>query len=698
MSVQQPPAPDSDAYELADPVSGSTDERLLPAPRRPAVPPGPTLSATAPPPAATPEPEKTQPEPQQPQPPAEQPKKPRKRGPRWDVPSWGVSLLVHAAVLVLLTFGVSQSGAVQDLAAQLDTALIDPETAKDQAEELVHIYNDPTDAERTDATVDNLSLAGSGGAPTATPVIRSSTAQVSESTSLAGLVKVAPPTPSSALLPTPAALNRDLGGRIGGDVTRGTTGYDEALDQLANEILRHLEKARVTVLWMFDESNSMKDDQATIRDKFDRVTNQLDLHVPADRKAAGDLEHAIIGFGEKMDFENSRPTADLGRIRKTISALPEDSSGKEYTMAALGNALGHYAKAIDSARKVLLVLVTDESGDDGDLVEQARAELVNRGVILYVLGRQAMFGFERVHLRYIDPVTKDTYWPTIRRGPETPGLELLQYDGLWQDRIDEQPSGLAPYELARLVEETGGIYFLLPNEEELRNRPRGEKAYPIATLKEYVPDYGSRPEYSKSVMESDLRRTLVQMVLQAKQDRFGFRRHYSVLGPELIQQMGEELPRVDLQLQSLAAFEKRLRELEPARDAEVDRRWQANYDIMLAQVVAYQVKAYEYRACLKEMIALGRQDKLIPKNPPIPGKRRTEWVIDHARDPRAPKEETQKYYAEAEALLKRVVERHADTPWADLAQTILDRGLSCGWGEWSVHPDYDERAKLVPNY
>ena len=35
---------------------------------------------------------------------------------------------------------------------------------------------------------------------------------------------------------------------------------------------------------------------------------------------------------------------------------------------------------------------------------------------------------------------------------------------------------------------------------------------------------------------------------------------------------------------------------------------------------------------------------------------------------------------------------------ADLAQTTLNRGLGCDWGEWSVHPDYDKRAELVPKY
>ena len=42
------------------------------------------------------------------------------------------------------------------------------------------------------------------------------------------------------------------------------------------------------------------------------------------------------------------------------------------------------------------------------------------------------------------------------------------------ERWDEQPSGFAPYELARMAKDTGGIYFLLPSEENMRVRPARE--------------------------------------------------------------------------------------------------------------------------------------------------------------------------------------------------------------------------------
>ena len=92
---------------------------------------------------------------------------------------------------------------------------------------------------------------------------------------------------------------------------------------------------------------------------------------------------------------------------------------------------------------MLLILVTDESGDDGADVEEARQALKKYKVPLYVIGRQSLFGYQFAHHRYDDPVTKDVYHPVIHRGPETADVEIYQWDGLY-DRWDEQPSGFAP--------------------------------------------------------------------------------------------------------------------------------------------------------------------------------------------------------------------------------------------------------------
>ena len=141
-------------------------------------------------------------------------------------------------------------------------------------------------------------------------------------------------------------------------------------------------------------------------------------------------------------------------------------------MGAIQEVIGRYAGLIRKDRRLLIVLVTDESGDDGGKIEEARQAAVSRGVPIYVIGRQSLFGYDRAHLRYIDPVTKDEYWPAVRRGPETADIEMLQWDGL-HVRWDEQPSGFAPYELARLPRPPSAC-ISAPQRGELAAPPQGE--------------------------------------------------------------------------------------------------------------------------------------------------------------------------------------------------------------------------------
>jgi hypothetical protein len=626
----------------------------------------------------------------------------RRRKRKWiyDLPAWAVSLIAHLSMLSVLALA-TMAPQIQRLATQIDAAPLDPKLSGEQAEEMLHVLAEPTGVSSDQAVVafpSSTPGAGTGlgtgtGAPSATPSV-SGGRGVGER-SLPN-VKVVPNLSPSALMPR--ALTRDLGGggQIAGEVTRETGTIGEALDQLAREILRHLAAHKLVVVWMFDESGSMKDDQQAIKEKFDRVASELKLNVPDDKKSANALTHVIVGFGEGLNPVAGQPTADIDSIGRAIDRIPVDETGVENTCQALQRVVGQYGKFISSKenRRVVIVLVTDESGDDGSSVEEARQALVSRNVPLYVIGRQSLFGYSTAHLLYVDPVTKDHYWPGIRRGPETAGIECLQWDGL-HDRWDEQPSGFAPYELARLVKDTGGIYFLLPSEENMRVRQR-EKKYKMSTLKEYVPDYKSRGEYLKERNASEFRRSLFAIIEGTRE--FPFRRHFPVDYAALEQAILQEYPVVEQRLGLLLEVEQKLRSLAKHREREPDKRWQAHYDLMLAQVVTYQIKAYEYRACLKEMVALAQKGQLRPGRAPVPGQLVVEWVLDHSHDRKAPKGETEKKYAEAESLLKAVIAKHPSTPWSDLAQDEIDRGFGVQRNEWHHNPKYDERAQLVPKY
>src|SRR5262249_11289085 len=152
---------------------------------------------------------------------------------------------------------------------------------------------------------------------------------------------------------------------------------------------------------------------------------------------------------------------------------------------------------------------------------------------------------------------KDVYHPVIRRGPETADVELYQWDGLF-DRWDEQPSGFAPYELARLTRDSRGIYFVLPSEEFMRVRHR-EQAYSITQLKEYRPEYDNRLTYIEKRNSSPLRQSLYAIVMEGKQ--FLYRRGFPIESPELVKAALEEGEKAALKLDALLRIQNRLEEL-----------------------------------------------------------------------------------------------------------------------------------------
>src|SRR5262249_22798721 len=149
---------------------------------------------------------------------------------------------------------------------------------------------------------------------------------------------------------------------------------------------------------------------------------------------------------------------------------------------------------------------------------------------------------------------------------------------------------------------------------------------------------------------------------------FGFDTHFPIDREQMVPKAIEWGERATVNLAKLVEIEKKLRSLAKLREREPEKRWQAAYDLMLAQIVASQLKAFEYRACLQEMVQLAQAGRM-PKPSKMPSADLiVVWDLIHSHEPKAPKTLTAKYYAEAERLLKQVIVRHPKTPWADLAQ------------------------------
>ncbi|WP_165234460.1 vWA domain-containing protein [Aquisphaera insulae] len=700
------------AYRVGDAVIPSNSMNpaptaTVPASQTPATPPEAAAPASASAPAPAPAADAP------PKGPKLRPRKKKRILLRHLLPAWTVSLLVHVGVLAALAAATFSAQDAIRKPTNFDSALAGYRNGE---REETPILADPSSVPREQAVGDEhggsappevlemadggseddggggavVAAAFGGGVPSATPRFKGAGKKsVNEGNSLGGVSIEGIRRSPLNLLPVAPAADLYGGGGIGGDPVFDVKEIGTALDQLAREILRHLKDHKLTVVWLFDESISMQDDQKTILEKFDRVSSELKKNIDPGKKSAGALNHAVVGFGVETEFVLKKPTLDIDEIGRAIKKLRTDMTGVENTMKAIRETVDAFSGMIGKDRKMLLILVTDESGDDGADVEEARQILKKYKVPLYVIGRQSLFGYPFAHHRYVDKVTKDVYHPLIRRGPETADVEIFQWDGLY-DRWDEQPSGFAPWELARLTKDSGGIYFLLPSEEFMRVRQR-EQAYSIVQLREFMPEYDNRMDYVQHRTASELRRTLYQIVTETKS--FTYERNFSTDPAELARVAAQEGDKATVKLNALIEVQKVLDRLKPLRDRETSRRWQAHYDLILGQTVAFQVKAYEYRALMARMI----RKPPTPSKPPTPDLAIT-FVVDHSHDLVASKDETAKKYVEAKHLLEEVVARYPKTPWADLAQDTIDRGFSVKLNEWHHNPKFNERAQFVPKY
>jgi hypothetical protein len=119
--------------------------------------------------------------------------------------------------------------------------------------------------------------------------------------------------------------------------------------------------------------------------------------------------------------------------------------------------------------------------------------------------------------------------------------------------------------------------------------------------------------------------------------------------------------------------------MEAIRRQEPSPRWQANYDVLYAQLVAYQARMYEYGATLEDFI---KNPRVAPLNRP-PNLTHVSWDI-HTRQPLRTGDTVKPYVERATAMFRDVIANHPSTPWAARAEFELGRGFGC-----ELYPDYD---------
>lgn len=603
---------------------------------------------------------------------------------RSQLTSVAVSFGLHALAILVMLF-IKLSLPEDSLNMVLDSVFSD-ERFQEEFEHEIEQNNEVATSmnvmeSRSLSTAAGTGTGGTGGTVVATQKLESASS-LKEPTVPVRVAEIS--------LPGAQFVAEDLGtGVIKGDVGRVVEGYGAALSQLTQELIRLMREQKLMVVWLFDESESMRDDQKEIREKFHKVYEELGLAAKSDAKLRLTDEvllTSIWSFGDNVTEHTKQPTPKVSEVREAMDKIEIEESGKENMCKAITSVIGKYGPlAQRQRRRLAVVVVSDESGDDGDHVEEC-IELARKVKSpVYVLGRYSAFGYPYARMTWVDPKYKLMYWLTINRGPETPFPELLQTDGL-HNRWDYDSSGFGPYEQVRLARETGGIFFMLPGTEDniTGSRSVEDRRFDLLDMKEYLPDLQARVSYARERDQSKFRGTQWQVVslLNPYQDKdLEIQELYYSAEPEAFDQQGAESFRKAIR--SLQLFNDALRALDSIqkdRAKEQSQRWRANYDLIHAQCKAYRVRLFQL------LLALDQHKKLRPQLRVVNGVKNNHWSVVRQQemlppDPEQVKitkvnlDELNQQMDEATQEFQAVIKNHPQTPWARRAQYEMNTGF-----------------------
>ncbi len=495
-------------------------------------------------------------------------------------------------------------------------------------------------------------------------------------------------------------------GDMNGETGVAVEGYGAAMSRLTKEFKRLMRSNRLLVVWLFDESDSMKNDQKEIRDEFHKVYEELGIlrkqRKPA-QKGKEILLTAVHSFG-KGTTELTKPTPIENKVKAAIDKIAVDESGEENMCGAISEIVDKYSKVANrSGRRLVVIVVTDESGDDGEQFDLMLAKVKKSRAPCYILSRESIFGYPYAHIRWKDPKFGLTHWLRIHRGPETAYPEAIQYDGL-HGRWDAQSAGFGPYEQVRLAKESGGIFFLLPSEEEnlVTVQEHKQRKYDFDSMREYIPLLMSRQDYTAERDASTFRRTIWEVIVKLNphlDTELQIRERWYSGDHEEFRQEGEQFFNRALRAMSmLNEAVTTLEDIKGLREKEGSTRWRANYDLALAQVLAYRVRLFQFLLAMDQHVK-DFPDFKNPKNNRWSLRRRPVMLEPDEKQIKQTKvdmEELIKQQLAAEEQFRYVVYAHKGTPWAYRAQYELRQGFGMEFYEDFRDPRYDELDFELP--
>jgi len=394
-----------------------------------------------------------------------------------DLPALLTSLLVHVIVLLALGLVVVDPGAPAPSVTVIESAAVVEDELPLDPEEMV-VADEPL--VEAGAGLDQ----SAGVAQALAPVVADVSVTPVTETDVAGTVQLEP----LDTLPTAQAFDERI-------VVRGATGVAStgaagAVDRLTAEIAASLDQRPTVVCWVFDRSVSLSAQRQEIAGRLTRVFDELGANRSLRNRPS--LSNLVVAFGKDVQLLTPKPTAEVAEVIEAINAVPVDESGVEMTFHAV-RAAAEAARIFRTSapkRNVMIVVFTDEVGNDVDTADAATKLCLTLGIPVYVVGVPAPFGIREVRMKYVefDPkYDQGEQWAVIEQGPETgfPEVVHIRSDRLADEAID---SGFGPFRLSKLCADTGGIYFRVHGSSDQRGRVTNQMIQPMQSQLRYFFD------------------------------------------------------------------------------------------------------------------------------------------------------------------------------------------------------------------
>jgi len=436
------------------------------------------------------------------------------------------------------------------------------------------------------------------------------------------------------------------------------TRLPEVIDILAHEILEEIQRHDLLVVLLFDESKSLVEDRKVMVRQVRKTINDLKAEMRPRERAR--LKWAMVSYSEKPTMW-LQPTSDLDKVVLAADTVETNTTGKENMVQAVDFTM----KNLGALRKrMFIVLVTDEQGDDVHNTEELNRVLnamVAAKTRFFVFGREAGFQLARVrewlrdeHGERLGP------WGYADRGLESCRQEFFPADWFWnaQHSYNGVPAGFGCWAQCMLAHQTGGTYFILSDvpmkyEEDL--------------MEQYKPEWEPVDVYARRTESSRVRKTLAEVFA-------GCQAIHPTHWLTHLERIKSQTKTESKKARDLLQFvDRAIDELEPLKsrsrhEKHATKRWEANYDLAMAQLYKLKFMAREYVHVTSQALRKG-----FPK----PKKRRKFNLFAVTHDSQATDAASgrrgNREMAKAREMFAQVVDKHRGTPWADVAAQQLKR-------------------------